>query len=201
MLGPSWGNVDGNAVFNGDVTMLVVEACELFLRLPGEGLAFVFNGGLPTFRLGSSLPLGAARFFAVPPPSDCFDFSFNVLVTGGTVTSIFFAISDTRLLVDSCGIACNWFATDTGSISGPRTVDDIGLGTGEVSLVDVDELELLVCTGPAGKGTNPGKEDCLRLPLETLPVFGVSAVALASDVSVGVFTVDGFLPLCLGVEG
>ena len=181
--------------------MLVAEACELFLRFPGVGLAFVFNGGLPTFRLGSSLPLGAARFFAVVPPlSGCFDVSFNVLITGGIVTSIFFAISDTRVLVEGCGISCNWFATEMGNISGPRTVDDTGFG--EVSLVDVNKLELLVCTGPAGNGTKPGNGDCRGLPLEILPVFCVSGVvALASDVSVVVFTVDGFLPLCLGVEG
>ena len=79
--------------------------------------------------------------------------------------------------------------------------DDIGLG--EVSLVDVIGLHvaLLVSTGAAGNGTNPGKGDCLGLPLEMLGVFCVSGVILTSGVSVGIFTTEGFLPLCFGVDG
>ena len=77
-------------------------------------------------------------------------------------------------------------------------MDDDGLG--EVSFAI--KLELLVCTGGSGKGTSPGKGDCLRLSLVTLAVFCDSdVVTLKSSISVGVFATDGFLPLCFGVDG
>lgn len=122
--------------------MFVEEAGELFLRFPGLELVLFFSGGLPTFLLGSSPVLGAARFFVVLPPVDCFGVSFKVLVTAGIVTSICFAISDTRAVVDGCAISCNCVATVLGNISGPRTVDDDGLG--EVSTAGAIKLGLLL---------------------------------------------------------
>ena len=106
---PSWGNDDGNAVFKGDVTILVGEACALLLRFPDEGLGFalVFRDGLPTLRLGSSLPLGAARFFVVPPAAGCFGVCLDVLVTAGMVSLVCFVISGTRILVGGGEISCN----------------------------------------------------------------------------------------------
>lgn len=76
------------------------------------------------------------------------------------------------------------------------------VGTGEVSFATMLELLVLVCTGATGRGTNPGKGDCRRLSLTTLAVFCPSDVTtLKSNISVGVFADDGFLPLCFGVEG
>lgn len=103
----TWGKVDGKAVFNGDVTVLDDEAFAPFLRTPNEVSSFFFMGGLPTFLLGSSLALGAARFLAVLPVVVCFAFSLGALVTAGTSTSICFAISGRRTLVEGWGISCN----------------------------------------------------------------------------------------------
>ena len=76
------------------------------------------------------------------------------------------------------------------------------VGTGEVSFATMLELLVMVGTGATGRGTNPGKGDCRRLSLTTLAVFCASDVTtLKSNISVGVFAEDGFLPLCFGVEG
>jgi len=110
-------------VFNGDVTVLDDEEFATFLRTPNEVSGFFFMGGLPTFLLGSSLALGAARFLAVLPVVVlavlpvvvlavlpvvvCFAFSLGAVVTAGTSTSICFAISGRRTVVEGCGISCN----------------------------------------------------------------------------------------------
>lgn len=195
----SWENDDGNAVFNGDVTILLAEAGELFLRLPAEGLCLDFSGGLPTLRLGSLLFLGAARFLAGAEAAGCLGVSLKVLVLVGAATSMSLVTSLTRILVEGCGIAFNWLETDIGNISGLRTVGCVDIGV--VSFATM-LLELQVCTGATGRGTNPGRGDCRRLSFATLVVFCPSDVTtLKSNISVGVFAEDGFLPLCFGVEG
>ena len=106
-------NDDGNAVFNGDVTVLLVEAGELFLRFAAEGLCLDFSGGLPTLRFGSLLFLGAARFFGGAEAAGCLGVSLKVLVFVGAVTAatgatfMSLATSLTRILVEGCGIAFN----------------------------------------------------------------------------------------------
>ena len=104
----SWGKVDGNAVFNGDVTVLEEEPWELFFRAPDGVSGFFLIGGLPTFLLGSSLAtLGAALFFTVLLVTGGFEVCLGAGAFTGTSTSICFAISGTRTLVDGCGSSCN----------------------------------------------------------------------------------------------
>lgn len=109
----SWENDDGNAVFNGDVTVWLVEAGELFLRFAAEGLCLDFSGGLPTLRLGSLLFLGAARFLGGAEAAGCLGVSLKVLVFVGAATAataatfMALATSLTRILVEGCGIAFN----------------------------------------------------------------------------------------------
>ena len=112
----SWENDAGNAVFNGDVTVLLVEAGELFLRFAVEGLCLDFSGGLPTLRFGSLLFLGAARFLGGADAAGCLGVSLKVLVFVGGATAataataatfMSLATSLTRILVEGCGIAFN----------------------------------------------------------------------------------------------
>ena len=200
----TWGGkVEGKAVFNGEVTVLDDEAWELFFLTPDGVSDFFLMGGLPTFLLGSSLALGAARFFEVLLVTVCFVVCLGAVVTAGTSgtsTSICFTISGRRTLVEGCGISCNWDATLLGSISGTRTLTDAEA----VSLVVVVERDVLLWTTgtAAGNGTNPGSGDRPGLFSGMLGGFWVSGVVfvLLGD-SVGVFTTEGFLPLCLGVPG
>lgn len=136
----TWGKVDGKAVFNGDVTVLDDEVCAPFLRTPNGVSGFFLIGGLPTFLLGSSLALGAARFFVVLPVAVCFGVCLGAVAGAGTSTSICFAISGRSTQVEGCGISCNWDATLLGSISGTRT----HAGTEAVSLMGVVKRDVLV---------------------------------------------------------
>lgn len=94
-------------MFNGDVTALLVEAGEVFLRFAAEGLCLDFNGGLPTLRLGSLLFLGAARFLGGAEAAGCLGVSLKVLVLVGAATFMSLVTSGTRILVEGCGIAFN----------------------------------------------------------------------------------------------
>ena len=223
----SWGNVEGNAVFKGDVTKLAAEVRTLFLWSPVEAFALDFKGGLPTFLLGSSPPLLAGRFlgtlfaggcfgallatgcfgtllaagcFGTLLAAGCFGVCLGVLVTGDIITSIGFVISGKRTLVAVWEISCKWVVTVLGIISGTSTEDDIALGE-VMSFVDNTGPALSIWTGSVGNCTKPGKGDCRGLPLEMLAGFCVSGVVFASGESVDAFTVEGFLPLCFGVEG
>lgn len=231
----SWGKVEGNAVFKGDVTRLAAEVRTLFLWSPVEAFALDFKGGLPTFLFGSSPPLLAGRFlgtllaggcfgtllatgcfgtllatgcFGTLLAAGCFGVCLGVLVTGDIITSSGFVISGKRTLVAVREISCKWVVTVLGIISGTSTEDDIALGevmslvdnTGP-SLVDNTGPALSIWTGSVGNCTKPGKGDCRGLPLEMLAGFCVSGVVFASGDSVDAFTVEGFLPLCFGVEG
>lgn len=222
----SWGKVEGNAVFKGDVTKLGAEVRTLFLWSPVEAFALDFKGGLPTFLLGSSPPLLADRFlgtllaggcfgtllaagclgtllaagcFGTLLAAGCFGVCLGVLVTGDITTSIGFVSSGKRTLVAVLEISCKWVVTVLGIISGTST-DDIALGE-VISLVDNTGPALSIWTGSVGNCTKPGKGDCRGLPLETLAGFCVSGVVFASGESVDAFKVEGFLPLCFGVEG